>query len=70
MTLFGDDLTYQWQYYNKNSGAWENAPYNGATGATLYVPANSTTDKMEFKCFVYNKNQNYIYSYPVMLKVV
>ena len=70
VTLFGDDLTYQWQYYNKNSGAWENAPYNGATGATLYVPANSTTDKMEFKCFVYNKNQNYIYSYPVMLKVV
>ncbi|EWM53218.1 leucine-rich repeat domain-containing protein [Ruminococcus flavefaciens] len=68
--LFGDDLTYQWQYYNKNTGAWENAPYNGAKSATLYVPANSTTKDMQFKCFVYNKEKNYIYSYPVTLTLI
>lgn len=69
VTLFGDDLTYQWQYYNKSNGNWTNATYNGAKSATMYVTANSTTKDMQFRCLVYNKGGYYIYSSPVTLKI-
>lgn len=68
--LFGDNLTYQWKYYDKQAGAWCDAPYDGATDAVLRVPANSETHNMKFVCYIWNQNGYYLYSNPVTLTVL
>ena len=68
--LFGDELTYQWYVYDQSTGQWSNAPYDGATGATLHVPANAQTNGKQFMCYVWNQDGYYLYSNPVTLTVI
>lgn len=60
--LFGDNLTYQWQYYDTASGTWKNAPFAGAQTAQMTVPVTADSYGMMFGCIVYNKNGVAAYS--------
>ena len=62
VSLFGDNLTYQWQYYDTASGTWKNAPFAGAQTAEMTVPATAERYGMQFGCIVYNKNGVAVYS--------
>ena len=69
VNLFGDDLTYQWMYYDTTTGAWRNLTVQSAQDAILEIPATRTTDRMKFACVVRNKENIYIYSNIVTLTV-
>lgn len=62
VTLFGNDLTYQWQYYNTNTGKWENVNSTTAKTPTLKITVKSGMNNRQFGCIVTNKNGNCIYS--------
>ncbi|SHM38949.1 leucine-rich repeat domain-containing protein [Ruminococcus flavefaciens] len=62
VTLFGDNLTYQWQYYNTNTGKWENVNSTTAKTPTLKITVKSGMNNRQFGCIVTNKNGNCIYS--------
>ncbi len=71
VTLFGDDLKYQWQYYNTSTGKWTNvSPSNVSTSATLCLTAATDMNNRKFRCIVKNKNGQSINSNVVILKVV
>ena len=69
VTLFGDDLTYQWQYYNTSTGTWVNAPFSGAQRDEMTVPATDARNGMQFGCIAYNKNGYAVYSDIAVLRV-
>lgn len=62
VTLFGDNLTYQWQYYNTSIGKWENVNSPSAKTPTLKITATRGMNNRQFGCIVTNKNGNCIYS--------
>ncbi len=69
--LFGDNLTFQWFYYDETQNLWLPASaFYGSTFRVMSVKASSYTDKMRFICFVFNQNGYYIYSPPVTLTVI
>ena len=69
VTLFGN-LKYRWYCCAAGSNQWVPADaYYGSSDMVLTVPANSSTNGMQFQCVVWNKNDYYIYSNPVTLTV-
>ena len=62
VTLFGNDLTYQWQYYNTNTGKWENVNSPTATTPTLTITVKNGMNNRQFGCIVTNNSGNCIYS--------
>ena len=69
VTLFGDQLTYQWKYWNTDINMWVNVTLPGATSNTLSFSTTQQMDGMYFMCIVWNKNGYSIYSNPVQLTV-
>ena len=47
----GDDLSYQWQVYNKRH-VWQNSSSTGFNTDTLLVDIASTRDGFKFRCIV------------------
>ena len=68
--LFGDSLTYQWQYYDKSKKQWVNATFTGNQTAALKVKATEERNGMQFRCAVTNKIGQIAYLGPATLKVI
>lgn len=70
VNLFGDDLSYQWMYYDTAAGEWRNLTVPTAQRPVLEILAAGTTNGMQFGCVVRNKDNIYIYSNVVTLTVI
>ena len=71
VTLFGDQLSYQWYYYDTTAGQWIYAQqFYGSSFRVLSVPADDYSRDMYFMCVVINPEGYYIYSNPVQLTVI
>ena len=56
----GENLSYQWQYYDVNSGNW--CDYVGQTGAVLYAPIYGDWNGLKLRCKIMDENNNVITS--------
>ncbi len=70
ITMFGDNLTYQWYMYNQSAGRWEIMECADSIEPTLHISANAYTNGNQYMCYVWNQDGYYIYSNPVTLTVV
>ena len=66
VTMFGDQLTYQWKYRNSANGQWITL---SETGSTLSFTATAGMNGRQYICTVTNKNGNTMTSYPATLTV-
>lgn len=54
VSLFGDGLTYQWQYQNAGSSAWTNSTASGAKTAAVSTTAADSKYGRKYRCVVTN----------------
>lgn len=66
VTMFGDQLTYQWRYRTSSTGQWI---LLNETGSTLNFTVNAEMNNREYICTVCNKDGIYSTSYPAVLTV-
>ena len=62
----GTGLSYQWQYYNTETGSWTSA---GSTSARLEVTAAAGISGRKYRCVVKNSLNNKAYSSSATLTV-
>ena len=70
MTLFGKNLTYQWQSCEKEGSAWTNVNADSATSATLRITASEEKNGTRYGCIVTNAAGKTYYSELAELKVI
>lgn len=69
VTVFGDNLTYQWYALNDSTGSWEPIQSAEGTGPVLHVEASAATANKKYMCYIWNQDGYYLYSNPVTLTV-
>ncbi|MGM9629341.1 immunoglobulin domain-containing protein, partial [Butyricicoccus sp.] len=52
------ELTYQWQYQNVGSNAWQKSSQSGSTTDTLTVPITAARDGQKYRCVVKDADGN------------
>ena len=67
VTMFGDQLTFQWKYRTSANGQWITM---SQTGNTLSFTATAAMNGRQYICTVTNKNGNTNTCYPVTLTVI
>lgn len=70
VTLFGEDLHYQWMVYNDRIGCWDYMQCAEGIEPTLRWPADEDTNGMKFYCCITNQDGYTINSMPVTLTVI
>ena len=68
VTLFGENLTYQWMMYIPRTGTWNYIENASGIQPTLRIPAESCVDGAQYRCIVNSGNYT-IWSNPVTLTV-
>ena len=68
VTLFGDDLLYQW--WARPRGSYSVWQYGGSNTNTLNLTASSHMNNLEYCCWIGNKNCFSLYIYPVTVTVI
>ncbi|MBP0967328.1 MAG: leucine-rich repeat protein [Oscillospiraceae bacterium] len=69
VTLFGENLTYQWMKYIPRTGTWDYIENASGIQPTLHIPAESCVNGAQYRCIINNQNGYCIWSYPVTLTV-
>ena len=60
VTASGENLSYQWEYYDVNSGSWKD--YIGQTESVLNAPIYSDWDGLRLRCRVADVTSMVVYS--------
>lgn len=69
VTAVGVGLTYRWQYYNPNTGAWANTTVSGYRTPTISVPITTGRNGLQYRCMITDTNGNQLASDPGTLVV-
>ena len=69
VTAEGTGLTYQWQYYNTETGKWTDLTAAGSTKARLEVTAAAGISSRKYRCVIKNSLNNKVYSGSATLTV-
>ena len=60
VTASGENLSYQWEYYDVNSGSWKD--YIGQTESVLNAPIYSDWNGLRLRCIVADVTSMVVYS--------
>lgn len=68
--VYGDVLSYQWQYKTRDGNVWTNSEMPGADESAVHVEATALRNGQKYRCIVTDQNETVLTSGEATLEVI